>query len=135
MYHLSHLCIAFKTVRPSLTSTIATESAVHDQQPQQVVLHRLPGHALVLATHSEFFRTALSKRWRKEAQGKVTRLMLASNSNSDEHLVYTTRRSSIRARRTHTTGARTTCFTIDKKRRRLIPSRFYLAAGDTLQWP
>jgi hypothetical protein len=45
------------------------------QQPQQdaVILHRLPGHALVLASHSEFFKVALSQRWRREGQGKVRR--------------------------------------------------------------
>jgi hypothetical protein len=41
------------------------------EQPQQLVLHRLPAHALVLASHSEYFKAALSQRWNKERPGKV----------------------------------------------------------------
>ena len=42
-----------------------------EQQPKDEVLHRLPGHALTLAVHSEYFKPALSQRWRKEGGGKV----------------------------------------------------------------
>jgi hypothetical protein len=49
----------------------ADDSAAQDGQLELGALRRLPGHALVLAAHSEFFKAALSQRWCGEGKGKV----------------------------------------------------------------
>ena len=53
------------------------KSVVQDEQHEQEVLQRLPGHALVLSAHSEYFKAALSQRWQVEGQDKVRTFVCA----------------------------------------------------------
>ena len=55
----------------SLSAPVPSEgSSAND--PHQIdeggVLCRLPGHAVILAVHSEYFKAALSQRWQKEGR-------------------------------------------------------------------
>ena len=58
----------------SLTAPVPSEGSSADD-PHQLdevgVLHRLPGHAVILKIHSEYFKAALSPRWQSDEQRKV----------------------------------------------------------------